>query len=198
MSLDVVRGVVAGGELVALSHLIVQPSWLQRWKPAWFKGGVDPLTLEGVIDTPYAIPNLRVSYIDHQHGIPIGSWRAPQANWNTFVTESFIDELAHAAQADPVAFRLALLRRNPRATAVLRLVSERAGWGHRRPGVGQGVAVIVWAGSLAAVVVRRSRSKRSCRGCIAWSSRWIAAPPLTRTSSCNRRKARRISASRQR
>ena len=152
MSLDVVRGVVAGRELVALSHVGIQSSWLQRWKPAWFKGGIDPLALEGFVDAPYAIPNVRFSYIDHKHGIPVGSWRAPQANWNTFVTESFIDELAHAAEQDPVAFRLALLRKNPRATAVLRFAAERAGWGHRQNGVGQGVAVIFWAGSLAALV----------------------------------------------
>ena len=153
MSLDVVRGVVANRELVALSHLVVQPSWLQRWKPAWIKNGVDPLALEGVIDAPYAIPNFRASYIDHPHGIPIGSWRAPQANWNTFVTESFIDELAHEAQEDPVAFRLRLLQKNARAAAVLRLAAARAGWGHRRPGVGQGVAMIFWAGSFGAMVV---------------------------------------------
>jgi isoquinoline 1-oxidoreductase beta subunit len=152
MSLDVVRGVVDGRALVGLSHLVVQPSWLQRWKPGWLKNGIDPLALEGVIDAPYEIPNLRVSYIDHQHGIPIGSWRAPQANWNTFVTESFIDELAGAAREDPVAFRLAMLRKNPRAAAVLRLAAERAGWGRRRPGVGQGVAVTFWAGSFAATV----------------------------------------------
>ena len=156
MSLDVVRGVVANRQLVALEHLVVQRSWLQRWKPAWFKGGLDPLALEGVVDTPYTIPNLRASFIDHQHGIPVGSWRAPQANWNTFVTESFIDELAHAAGEDPVAFRLALLKKNPRAAAVLRLVADRAAWGRRRVGVGQGVAMIFWAGSLAAMVAEVS------------------------------------------
>jgi isoquinoline 1-oxidoreductase beta subunit len=160
MSLDVVRGVVANRELVAFSHLVVQPSWLQRWKPAWIKGGVDPLALEGVIDAPYAIPNFRASYIDHQHGIPIGSWRAPQANWNTFVTECFIDELAHAAHEDPVVFRLGLLRKNARAAGVLRMATERAGWGHRRAGVGQGVAMIFWAGSFAAMVAEVSLQEK--------------------------------------
>ena len=160
MSLDVVRGVVANRKLAALSHLIVQPSWLQRWKPAWIKNGIDPLALEGVVDAPYAIPHLRISSIDHQHGIPIGSWRAPQANWNTFVTESFIDELAHAAGEDPVAFRLALMRKKPRSAAVLRLAAERAGWGRRRAGLGQGVAVIFWAGSFAAVIAEVSLASK--------------------------------------
>ncbi len=47
MSLNVVRGVVANRELLALEHLVVQRSWLQRWKPAWFKGGLDPLGARG-------------------------------------------------------------------------------------------------------------------------------------------------------
>ena len=46
--------------------------------------------------------------------IPVGFWRAPYANSNTFATESFIDELAHAAAKDPVAFRLAMLERRVR------------------------------------------------------------------------------------
>ena len=57
---------------------------------------------------------------------------------------------------NPIAFRLALLRKNVRAAAVLRLVAERAGWGQRRAGVAQGVAMIFWAGSLAAMIAQVS------------------------------------------
>jgi isoquinoline 1-oxidoreductase subunit beta len=153
MSVNTVRGVVAGGRLTALSHQVVSPSWLRRWAPPVFaKDGIDILDLAEVADAPYTIPNFRVSYIDHEHGIPVGSWRAPDANWNGFVTESFIDELAHAAGQDPLAFRLSLLTKNPRATAVLRLAAEKAGWGRERAGVAQGIAITNWAGSLAAVV----------------------------------------------
>jgi isoquinoline 1-oxidoreductase beta subunit len=153
MSLNVVRGVVSGSELVALSHQVVSASWLRRWWPAIFKGGIDPLDLLEVIDAPYTVPNFRVSYIDHEHGIPVGSWRAPDANWNAFVTESFIDELAHAAHQDPLAFRLGLMKANPRASAVLSLAAEKAGWGGKRPaGMAQGLAVTTWAGSFGAIV----------------------------------------------
>jgi isoquinoline 1-oxidoreductase beta subunit len=124
MSLNVVRGVVHDGSLTALSHQKVAASWLRRWAPPLFKDGWDVLTLAETIDAPYDIPNFRVTYIDHEHGIPVGSWRSPDANWNAFVTESFVDELAHAAEKNPLAFRLALLRHNPRAAAVLRLAAE--------------------------------------------------------------------------
>jgi isoquinoline 1-oxidoreductase beta subunit len=154
MSVNTVRGVVADGQLTALSHQVVSPSWLRRWAPPVFaKDGIDSLDLAEVADAPYTIPNLRVSYIDHEHGIPVGSWRAPNANWNGFVTESFIDELAHAAGKDPLEFRLSLLTKNPRAAAVLRFAAEKAGWDRERAGFAQGIAITHWVGSLAAVVV---------------------------------------------
>ena len=160
MSVNTVRGVVAGGAIVALTHQVVSPSWLRRWFPAGMKNGVDVLDVLEVIDAPYAIPNFRATYIDHEHGIPVGSWRAPDANWNGFVTESFMDELAHAARADPLAFRLAHMEKSPRAAAVLRLAAEKAGWGQNQAGVAQGLAVTAWAGSFGAMVVDVSIEKK--------------------------------------
>lgn len=87
-------------------------------------------------------------------GVPTGPLRAPRSNGFVFVFQSFIDELAHAAGQDPVAFRRALLDTPPlpkaeddtgfeagRMKAVLDLVAEKSGWGARRlpPGIGLGV-----------------------------------------------------------
>jgi len=152
MSVNVIRGVVAAGTLSALAHHVVSPSWLRRWAPPLFKNGIDEIALEEVLDAPYTVPNFRVSYADYEPGIPIGSWRAPDANWNGFVTESFMDELAHAAGKDPLAFRLALMAKHPRGAAVLRLAAERAGWGQPHPEIKQGLAVTYWAGSYGAMV----------------------------------------------
>ncbi len=85
-------------------------------------------------------------------GIPTGFWRAPGDNGNTWATQSFVDELAHAAGRDPLAFTLDLLAAVPAGglggfnPAIMRTVLERAaqkaGWGKARPrGEGQGFAI---------------------------------------------------------
>ena len=75
-------------------------------------------------------------------GIPTAFWRSVGPSHNVFVTESFMDELAAAAKQDPVAYRLALLEKTPRAKAVLELAAEKAGWGQPLPQrVGRGVSL---------------------------------------------------------
>jgi isoquinoline 1-oxidoreductase beta subunit len=75
-------------------------------------------------------------------GIPTAFWRSVGPSHNVFITESFIDELAAAAKQDPVAYRLALLDKSPRAKAVLALAAEKAGWGQPLPErVGRGVSL---------------------------------------------------------
>ena len=90
--------------------------------------------------------------------LPLGHWRfrsgrAPAANANTFATEAFVDELAHAAGRDPYQFRLALLAKAPRAAAVLKAAAEAAAWGKKMPaGHAQGLALCQWGGSVGALV----------------------------------------------
>ena len=68
------------------------------------------------------------------------SMRSLGAFANTFANESFMDELAAAAGADPLAFRLRYLD-DPRARAVLEAAARRAGWGEPLPaGEGRGLA----------------------------------------------------------
>src|SRR5213075_2012132 len=102
-----------------------------------------PDTTEGAIDLAYALPNLHVEYARVERpGIPTAFWRSVGPSHNVFVTESFMDELAAAAKQDPVAYRLALLDKTPRAKAVLALAAEKAGWGQPLPDrVGRGVSV---------------------------------------------------------
>jgi len=152
MSVNAVRGVIdARGRLLALRHVVVAESTRRAHDPS-FKA-VDPSARNGVTDIPYAIPNYTAAVADYEHGIPVGSWRAPDANWNEFVTESFIDELAHAAGKDPLAFRLAMLPAASPTVQCLREAAARAGWGRpRERGTHQGIAAMYWNGSVGALV----------------------------------------------
>lgn len=131
------------GMPVAWNHRFAGSSVISRWAPPLFKDGLDPDTTEGAIDLVYDLPNLHVEYIRVEPpGIPTAFWRSVGPSHNVFITESFMDELAAAAKQDPVAYRLALLDKSPRAKAVLALAAEKAGWGQQLPErVGRGVSL---------------------------------------------------------
>ncbi|TVU90877.1 xanthine dehydrogenase family protein molybdopterin-binding subunit [Vreelandella titanicae] len=102
----------------------------------------DRLTVEGVDKLHYAIPNRRIRSQHVSSHVPIGLWRSNGFSFNTFFTESFIDECALAAGRDPLDYRRALLRNSPRHLTVLNRVAEMAGWGSAMaPGRGRGIAI---------------------------------------------------------
>ena len=131
------------GMPVAWNNRFAGSSVIARWLPAAFNNGLDPDTTEGAIDLVYDLPNLHVEYVRVEPpGISTAFWRSVGPSHNVFVTESFMDELAAAAKQDPVAYRLALLDKTPRAKAVLALAAEKAGWGEKLPSrVGRGVSI---------------------------------------------------------
>ena len=90
----------------------------------------------------YAIANARVvSHFQPEAPLRTSALRSLGAYVNVFSIESFMDELAHAAGADPVAFRLAHLE-DPRAIEVVKAAARRFGWEAyaRTPGRGRGFA----------------------------------------------------------
>ena len=95
------------------------------------------------VDTPYHIARHRSQYVSSQAPLRQGSYRALAATANHFARESFMDELAAAAEADPLEFRLRHLE-NPRLRAVLQAAADRFGWKERirkkDPRVGVGLA----------------------------------------------------------
>ena len=131
------------GRPVAWNNRFAGSSVIARWLPPGFKNGLDPDSTEGAIDLVYDLPNFHVEYVRLEPpGISTAFWRSVGPSHNVFVTESFIDEMAAAAKQDPVAFRLALLDKSPRAKAVLALAAEKAGWGQPLPErAGRGVAL---------------------------------------------------------
>jgi isoquinoline 1-oxidoreductase beta subunit len=107
---------------------------------------------------PYQTPNFRVEYALAKSAVPRAWWRSVEHSSSGFVVESFIDELAAAADADPYEFRLKIIGAdrsipdftNPkegkplntaRLKGVLKLVAEKSAWGSPLPqGVGRGIA----------------------------------------------------------
>ncbi len=129
---------------------------------AWSQRIVGPELAHDGVDFPYAIPNLRADYVEEDPGIPTGYWRSVGASQNAFVIESFIDELAVAAKADPIAFRRKLLGNAPRHRAVLDRAAEMAEWS--RPaaeGRSRGVALYYahggWVAQIAEISVEDKR-----------------------------------------
>ncbi len=107
----------------------------------------------GLKNTPYLasqIPNVRLEMQDLPFHLMIGPYRGPAYNALAFVTETFIDELAHAAGTNPLDYRLALLASypDPGWAMCLKEAASKAGWGKSLPkGMGQGIAISNWPGS---------------------------------------------------
>jgi isoquinoline 1-oxidoreductase beta subunit len=114
----------------------------------------DFAALAGFSDIAYSIPNISArSVTTPDFGVPVGAWRSPGSNQNRFFTESFMDELAHAAGADPLQFRKDHLQGRTRGLAVLDEVEKISGWGNPGvPGAAHGVAYHEAHGSFFAIV----------------------------------------------
>ncbi len=125
-------GLDAAGRVVALHAVAASqplvPAYGSRNGVALARLDVHKSSVEGLFDQPYAFPAMRVSHHAVTLPVPVGYWRAVGHSHNAFFLESFIDELAFAAQHDPIEFRAALLSHHPRALRVLELVAEQAGW----------------------------------------------------------------------
>jgi isoquinoline 1-oxidoreductase beta subunit len=101
------------------------------------------VTLFGFTNPPYAFPNMSVRFVHSDYEIPGGWLRSISYAQNIFFVESFADELAEAANTDPLEFRMKHLQDNPRSLAVLKRVAEMADWGNPSiPSAAQGVAIM--------------------------------------------------------
>ncbi len=125
-------GLDAQGALVAWDHVsasqAIAPQYLPRTS-GMPGAGPDKTTAEGAFDVAYGFPAVRVGHVRVDLPVPVGFWRSVGHSHQAFFTESFIDECAHAAGADALAYRLALLKDRPRHRRVLQLAAQQAGWG---------------------------------------------------------------------
>ncbi|WP_018260873.1 xanthine dehydrogenase family protein molybdopterin-binding subunit [Methylobacterium sp. WSM2598] len=159
-------GLDAAGAITGWEHTLVGKSILigTPMEAMLVKDGVDATTVEGAADTPYALPAYRFEVHNVRDAVPVLWWRSVGHSHTAQAMEVFIDELAHAAGKDPVAYRLGLLQKAPRLSGALRLAAEKAGWSERqekpgqakpgqaKPGQGLGVAAHESFGSYVAMV----------------------------------------------
>jgi len=170
------RGAVQDGKAVLLDGKIAAQSPTQQAMGRWLglpAAGPDKGTVDGAFNQPYAIPNFRVRGYLADLAIPVGFWRSVGASMNGFFLDSFLDEMAHAAGRDPLAFRLELARAEyAPAAAVLEAVRDMSGWTGETPeGTGRGVGFCYSFGTPTATVIE----VQDRDGQIAMTRAWIAA-----------------------
>ena len=177
------RGVVNAGQPVAVDVSFAASSVIlqSRARPALTPftveqaalSGSDPEGLSGAHDQPYQIPNYRVRGHIVPSTLPIGYWRAVGASFGGFFFDSFIDEMAHAAGRDPLAFRIDMAREeHAPSVRVLEAVGEMSNWSAARSaGRALGVGFTYSFGSPVAQVLEVVEED----GAIRIAKVWIAA-----------------------
>jgi isoquinoline 1-oxidoreductase beta subunit len=126
---------------------------------------------EASVPSMYDIPNTQVRVAESELHLPFAAWRSVDHSQHGFFTESFIDEAAHAAGADPLAFRKSMLGKSPRHMAVLSKVAEMSGWGADGGSeTAKGVAIVESFGTVVAQVAEVDMSKGSPRVTKVWAA----------------------------
>lgn len=151
-------GIDGDGKLVAWSdHVVGQSIMAKTMFEGMVQNGVDPTSVEGANNLPYAIPNQAVGLTTTDVGVPVLWWRAVGSTHTAFAAETFMDEVAEAAGRDPIEYRLSMLEPQSRHAAVLKLAAEKAGWTKPLPkGRFRGVAVAESFGSVVAQIAEVS------------------------------------------
>lgn len=172
------RGVVADGTALLVDGQIAAPSVSHQSimrQMGQVPPGPDRAHVEGAADQPYAIPHFRITGHLTDLAVPIGFWRSVAASFNGFFMDTFIDEMAHAAGADPLQFRLALAEREHAPSAgVIRAVGEMAGWTGQTPeGIGRGIGFCYSFGTPTAQIVEVEDTGNGIR----IDKCWIACDP---------------------
>ncbi|MGO9425916.1 MAG: molybdopterin cofactor-binding domain-containing protein [Steroidobacteraceae bacterium] len=149
----------ADGKPIAWQHTVVGQSIMAGTiMQGMIQKGIDPTSVEGAADMPYAIPNVRVDLHTTTAPVKVLWWRSVGHSNTAFAVESFLDECAATAGKDPMEYRRSLLgERQGRHRAVLELLAEKSGWTTPLPaGRARGVAIHESFGSVVGEVAEVS------------------------------------------
>ena len=174
-------GLDAQGNLVGLHMRISSQSILSYVFPTALQNGRDPVQFQGLnaggndSHIGYSFPNLLIDHAMRNTHVPPHFWRGVNHNQNAIYLECFLDELAHAARQDPLAFRRKLMGNHPRHLAVLNAVAEKIGWDKPAPaGVHRGIAQQMGFGSYVAAAAEVSAAAKHA------AEQHLTAPPVAR------------------
>ena len=145
----------AAGRPLAWHNRVVSQGLTGREMMGVTLENLDDSQVEGLREQPYGVPVVNLEA--HLLKSPVSTlwWRSVGHTHTSFLEETLFDEAAHAAGADPLKYRLALLADHPRFVALLQKVSEMSGWGRELPaGTGLGVAIEESFGSIVAEVAQ--------------------------------------------
>ncbi len=133
---------------------IAGPQMGREYGVALVNNVADPLSLSGILDMHYQVPNLLVEHAVVPVPMPLSPWRSIANSFTGFFVESFINECAAAAGKDPIEYRRMHLQGRTRMLAVLDRVERNANWSSAPPpGTARGVAVVDSYGSPVAQIV---------------------------------------------
>ncbi|MCD2182916.1 xanthine dehydrogenase family protein molybdopterin-binding subunit [Rhizobium sp. GN54] len=151
------------GNVEALHMRIAGQSITASVRPAAMTENGDPVIFQGLVaegtegTLAYSFPNLLIDFAMRNPHIRPGYWRGVNLNQNAVYMECFIDEMAHAAGQDPLAFRRKLMASNPKHLAVLEAAASWIGWETAPPeGIHRGIAQIMGFGSYVAAAAEVS------------------------------------------
>ena len=142
---------------------------------------VEPMSVAGLADNGYSVPNMRVESLLKNTHLPVWFWRAPGINQHNFAIESFLDEMAVANGLDPYQMRRKLLEGKPDWLKVLDTAAEKGDWGKPLPkGSGRGIAICTDCDSLCAevaeVTVKPNGDLKVNRVTVALDTRYMVNP----------------------
>jgi isoquinoline 1-oxidoreductase beta subunit len=151
------------GKLMAWHHRVAADRLTPFMDPVRYQqsGGRDGMVMAGTDLRGYDIPHQLVEQLYRDTGVRTNPLRGIGVTANKFATEAFMDEVARKRGADPLAFRLELLKGTPRAYQAVERVAQMADWGRKREGRALGLAYIDYSGSQVAGIAEVSVERAS-------------------------------------
>lgn len=167
-------GLDAAGRLIAWHQRIAVDRVLPYADPVRYEAAKhrDGIVMRGVELTTYDIPHELSEQLHRDSGVRTSPLRGVGWTANTFAAESFVDEVAARRDADPVQFRIELLKNFPRGKAVMERVAEMADWGKPRDGRALGAAFVDYSNTPIAGIAEVSLDRAT--GVIRVHSFWCA------------------------